>query len=105
MTSKEFEKKYSNKGGYQKLCELRSLLYTYAAIAAHFEVSRNAVRLWTKALFGEYYDPRKERREVAINNMVDFARAHSFKDFRYTFRKSSYYKTALERCKELKIYG
>lgn len=105
MTSKEFERRYSDRGGFAKLCELKSLLYTYEAIAEHFRVSKTSVRSWMKDLFETYYDSRKERREITVNNMVEFARTHQFKEFRYTFRKSSYYKPALERCKELKIYG
>lgn len=104
MTVKEFELKYRNKGGIAKLTELRSFFYSHTYIATHFGVGRNLIRVWMKELFGTTYDPRPDRAETIISNMVSFARNNNKDDFRRAFRSTTYYIKALEECVNQGIY-
>jgi hypothetical protein len=104
MDSPKFEKKYREKGGINKLTELRSLLFSHDYIANHFGVSRARVSDWMKLFFGKDYDPREDRKEAIISSMIEFAKNNSFPLFRYSYRGTPYYKEVLEKCYELKIY-
>lgn len=104
MTVKEFEDKYKEKGGMQKLTELRSLFYNQKYIATHFGVSRERVRQWMVEFFGSAYDPRMDRKEMIINSMVEFAHNNPKKDFDAAFRGTEYYKEALEKCNKENLY-
>ena len=104
MTVKEFEVKYGDKGGIQKLSELRSLFANQGYIASHFGVSRERVRQWMLEFFGNSYDPRMDRKEVLVAGMVEFAKNNPKKDFRIAFSNTEYYREALEMCINKKIY-
>lgn len=104
MTIEKFQNIYIKKGGIAKLTELRSLFYTQKYIAKHFRVSGERVRQWMLEFFGSKYDPRPDRKEAIILNMIDFARHNNKKDFDFAFRGTEYYREVLEKCKEQKIY-
>ncbi len=63
MDIKQFDKKYSNKGGIRELMHMRAELMPLRVIASRFEVSRERVRQWMIEMFGEKYDPRADRRK------------------------------------------
>jgi len=44
MNIKEFDKKYTSKGGIEKLANMRALLMPLKSIGSHFGVSRERVR-------------------------------------------------------------
>ena len=106
MKIEKFNKLYSNEGGITKLTELRALCYTQKYIANHFGVSLTTVNEWMVKFFGERYDPRQDRKEAIIANMLDFARANPREKFNFAFNnmKSEYYKEALGLCIEQGIY-
>jgi hypothetical protein len=104
MTLKDFENKYAIKGGMQKLTELRSLYFTNRYIAYHFGVSQQSVVNWMLQFFGSRYDPREDRKEAIIANMVEFAKNNPLIDFKYAFKGTEWYKEALERINKLKLY-
>ena len=104
MTLEAFEKKYQEKGGIQKLSELRSLFFSQKYIAEHFGVSNERVRQWMLQFFGHDYDPREERRESIIVGMVEFALHNEIAKFRFAFQGTQYYKEALSICRQRKIY-
>lgn len=104
MNVNNFQEKYGAKGGIAKLTEFRSMLYSLDYTAQHFGVSKARVRLWLLEFFGTVYDPRRERKETIILNMIDFAKNNPIEEFEFAFRGTEYYKETLERCKEQKIY-
>ena len=63
MNKEQFDKKYISCGGIKKLAEMREKLETINLIATVFRVSGERVRQWMEELFGEHYDPRKDRRK------------------------------------------
>lgn len=100
----DFQLKYRDKGGVAKLTELRSLFYSQNYIAKHFGVTSKRVKQWMVEFFGNTYDPRSDREEAIISNMVEFARNNSRKDFNKAFVNSSYYQRALQEISKEKIY-
>jgi len=105
MQVKKFEEKYGTKGGIQKLTELRSLFFTQDYIAKQFGVSKERVRQWMLEFFGSRYDPRPDREEAVIANMIEFARNNPLEEFNSAFRGTEYYKKVLAECNNLEIYG
>lgn len=65
MEINKFNNKYRSLGGFAKLVEMRTMLSPLSAIAKQFRVSKECVRLWMRNFFGEKYDPREKRREIA----------------------------------------
>ena len=104
MLIKQFQKKYGDRGGMTKLTELRSLYYSQQYIAGYFGVTRERIRQWMLEFFGSPYDPRPDRVEAIIANMVEFAKNNSMEDFTRAFINSEYYDKALEVIKKEKIY-
>ncbi len=104
MNVKEFESKYQDRGGIEKLTELRSLFFAQKYIAKHFGVSPERVGQWTLELFGTRYDPRPERKEAIIASMLDFAMHNPKEDFDFAFKGTQYYKEVLEDLETRKIY-
>lgn len=96
MNTKEFDKKYRDKGGIFMLKHMRERLTPLKIIAHHFSVSRERVRQWMQELFGEKYDPRPARREKAVQDMIDFYNKTSLQEFRKAYHGSAYYRKALE---------
>lgn len=60
-----FNNKYRSYGGFARLVEMRTMLFPLSAIAKQFRVSKECVRVWMKKFFGENYDPRQKRKEIA----------------------------------------
>lgn len=103
MKLKDFERKYKDKGGMQKLKTLRAFLYTKNYISRHFGVTPNAVHNWQYIFFGGEQDITMPE-DAVIANMIDFATNNDLKEFRFAFKGSDCYKIALS--KVLKdIYG
>ncbi len=96
MNIKSFEEKYKEKGGLKKLAELRSLFTPQKTIARHFGVSQERVRQWMLQFFGTSYDPREDRRKVAMESMIEFYHQNSMEEFRSAFRGTAYYKDVLK---------
>jgi len=69
MNIKEFDKKYTSKGGIEKLANMRALLMPLKSIGSHFGVSRERVRQWMIEFFGEKYDVRPHRRIAKEKSM------------------------------------
>ena len=105
MTIKEFQKKYTDNGGIVTLTEMRSLFYTQNYIAKHFGVTLATVRLWMLEFFGTPYDPRPDRGEAIVANMVAFAKNNPIEDFKQAFKRSDYFDRALEEVAKQNIYG
>ena len=105
MTIQKFEEKYKDKGGIEKLTEMRALLFSQRHIANHFGVTRDRVRQWTIQFFGRTYDPRPEKKDAIIASMFEFAQHNSFAEFRFAFLRNEYYKETLKICKDRKIYA
>lgn len=104
MKVEKFEKLYKQEGGMSKLTELRALFYTHEYIADVFKVSPFTIAGWMKDFFGSNYDPRPDRREAVMANMVEFARMHTKENFDFAFRGTEYYREVLSRCKQEGIY-
>ncbi len=104
MNVQEFNKKYKSKGGIEELTRLRSMLYTKSYIGSHFGVTPDRVRQWTVQFFGSAYDPRPDRKEAIIHNMIEFARHNTRVDFKFAFRSSEYYKETLVQCEKEEIW-
>lgn len=104
MTVQKFEEKYGDKGGINKLTELRSLLFTQKYIANHFGVTKERARQWILEFFGEPYNPIADRRDAIMLNMVDFAKNNTKRQFDLAFRGTQYYREVLSICIEQKIY-
>lgn len=104
MDVQEFESKYKPKGGLTKLTELRSMHFSNKYIAHHFGVSDNRVRSWMRYFFKDEYNHIQSLRDEVINNMMQFAHNHSKTEFDFAFKHTKYYKEALQRCYNEKIY-
>lgn len=104
MDAPKFKEKYKDKGGMNKLTELRSLFFGQKYIAKHFGVSQESVRNWMLGFFGRDYDPREDRKDAIILSMIEFARHNSITDFDFAYKGTQYYKEVLEKCNKLKIY-
>jgi|GEM_PF-3736299 len=102
MNIKDFEKKYSDKGGINKLTQHRALMEPQAYIAEYFGVSKERVRQWMKEFFGSAYDKRKDRQNVIMDSMIDFAKKNGLGDFETAYKGSPYYDLALKEIKKLK---
>lgn len=97
MNVTQFEEKYKEKGGVNRLTEMRALMFTQKYIAKHFDVSIERVRQWMIEFFGSVYDPRPDRRTIIIQNMVDFRKNNPQEEFDLAFKKTQYYKEAIEK--------
>ena len=104
MIVKDFERRYGEKGGMEKLTEMRAMLYSSKQIASYFGVSRSAVNKWMIKFFGRDYEPSPELESAIIDNMIEFAKNNDFRQFRRAFRKTKQYKQALELCYKRNIY-
>lgn len=104
MNTSKFESKYKEKGGLQKLTELRSLFFSQKYIANHFGVTFARVRQWMIIFFGREYDPREDRREAIVSSMVEFARHNGYPDFKFVYKGTPYYKEVLDLCRAQNIY-
>lgn len=104
MNIKKFESMYGHKGGVVKLKEMMDALMTQSEIGDHFGVSAKRIRQWTMDFFGKSYDPRAQRKDLAIKKMIEFAKKNSIDKFREIYRKSDYYSTVLKKCIKMKIY-
>jgi predicted transcriptional regulator len=92
----KFDSKYKNKGGFQKLVEMRALSRTEKEIGEHFGVSRQLVGEWIRHLFGKNYDPRSKRKATIIEEMLHFARVHGLAQYTKLFKDSEYYYEVLD---------
>lgn len=100
MKIKEFEAKYGKQGGIEKLTQLRALLFSQDFIAEHFGVSKERIRQWMKEFFGSTYDKRKDRKDIMIIGMIDFAKKNTKEDFEEAYKYSVYYEEALKQIKK-----
>ena len=106
MTKEKFDVAYAHKGGVAQIKNLMKQNESIEGIGVYFGVCKNAVRLWCREMFGENYDPRKNRRDKVVNEMIKFAERHTQTDFRQEYIKQSkyYYHMALARCYSQGIY-
>lgn len=96
MNIKDFDKKYKDKGGSQMLNRMRADLLPQKVISHHFKVSQERVRQWMMEMYKEKYDPRLERKEIALQKMVKFYENTSLYQFKKAFRGTAYYREALK---------
>ena len=106
MTVDEFNDKYREAGGMSKLIDMKATLQPVESIAKNYGVTREAVKCWMKELFDCEYDPRIERREAIIKEMVEYAKSHTEENFYEMFKHKSagYLQEAHNRCKAQGIY-
>lgn len=97
MNIDKFEKKYQLYGGIKQLIKMRNSLSSQSEIAKHFRVSKERVRQWMVEMFNSNYDPRQERREKKIKEMVNFYFNNSPEDFKRRYKYTAFYRLALKR--------
>ena len=102
-----FDEIYLTKGGIKTLQYMvREEFYTTEFIAQHFGVSRVKMQDWIDKIFGENYNPTKQRKEKIIETMLTFAETHTLQEFRdaYYYVNKHYYDIALAECYVRGIY-
>jgi len=86
MNKEAFNNKYMEKGGFQKLYEMKDNLCTLQNIANHFGVCRDRVRQLMIEIFNEKYDPRIARRNKKINMLVEYMKDNGIDNTKQTFK-------------------
>ncbi len=93
MTTQEFEIKYNEKGGIEKLKELRVMQFSKNYIARYFGVTANAVHQWNWMFFGNGSGIAEP--VIVKAGMVEFARTNPLAEFRFAFKGGVFYKEVL----------
>lgn len=96
MNIKDFNRKYELYGGIKQLIKMRNSFVPQKTIAIHFGVSQERVRQWMLEIFGSAYDPRPDRRKIAIRKMVKYYYNNDKHLFDRKFKGSAFYKEALK---------
>ncbi len=106
MTKKRFNELHRHQGGVKQLQKMIKCLDSLEKIGDHFDMSKTCVQHWCKILFGKNYDPRKERKKLIIEAMIEFAEKYSEELFEQTFKDKSkyYYYIVLSECYSKGIY-
>lgn len=103
MNTSEFAIKYADKGGLETLERLRKFCYSRNYIGKHFGVTSNAVTLWYWMFYDGQEDLSVPENEV-MANMIEFAKNHELKEFRFAFKGNECYKTVLSKVIK-EVYG
>lgn len=96
MNIETFEKKYGHYGGIKQLVRMRNSFMPQKKIALHFKVSQERVRQWMLEMFGSAYDPRPDRRKIAIRKMTMFYYNNGSVQFHKKYSNTAFYKQALK---------
>ncbi len=106
MTKETFNNLHKHQGGIKEFQKMMNTLQSLEKIGKQFGMTKTGVQIWCNKLFGKNYDPRKKRKQLRVEAMVEFAEKYSEEIFKDTFYKESkyYYYIAISECYSKGIY-
>ena len=99
MTKKQFDIRYGEKGGVEKFEEMRTNLSSLKQISDQFGITRERIRQLAVDLFGEKYDPRKERRDLKVSKIKEVIKTRGLDEAEKEFNNGYYIKEAIKTLK------
>ncbi len=101
----DFDAKYGDKGGVIALHQMMKEKRTLEFIGDHFGLTKQGIKYIIENMFQKHYDPRKERKEKIISQIIVYARSHTEKETREAYQYSEYYADiAIAECYVRGIY-
>lgn len=101
----DFDAKYGDKGGVIALHGMIKEKRTLKFIGEHFGLTPQGIKYIIEKMLEKKYDPREDRKEKIISQIIVYARSHSERETREAYQYSEYYcNIAIAECYIRGIY-